>query len=153
MTKKHTIELSQEQRQELEALVRKGSAPARKIQHAQVLLKSENGTHGPNWSDEQIQEAFGVSVATIWRIRRRFLDEGLSHAIERRQQPERPYKRKLLGEQEAQLIALTCAPAPEGFRRWSLRLLANKLVDLGYVEHIDRKTVWNVLKKTNSSRG
>jgi hypothetical protein len=151
--KKHSIELSQEQRQELEDLVRKGSAPARKIQHAQVLLKSENGEQGPNWSDAQIQEAFGVSEPTIWRIRRRFLDQGLSDAIERRRQPERPYKRKLLGEQEAHLLALTCAPAPEGFRRWSLRLLANKLVDLGYVEHIDRKTVWNVLKKTNSSPG
>ena len=146
---KHTIELSQEQRQELEDIVRKGSSPARKIQHAQVLLKSENAEQGPSWSDEQIRAAFGVSVATIWRIRRRFLDQGLSDAIERRRQPERPYKRKLLGEQEAFLMALTCTPAPEGFQRWSLRLLANKLIDLGTVQQIDRKTVWKVLKKTN----
>ena|SRR2546421_8185983 len=151
--KKNSIELSQEQRQGLEQLVSKGKASARKIKHAEVLLKIESSEHGSNWSDEQVKTAFGVGETTIWRIRRRFLDQGLEDALNRRRQPERPEKRKLDGEQEAHLIALTCSPAPEGYQRWTMRLLADKLVELGYCEQIDHKTVWVALKKTNSSRG
>lgn len=149
----HTIELSKEQREELEELVNKGTAPARKIKHAQVLLKSESSTNGRKWSDAQIQAAFDVSPATIWRIRKRFVEQGLQDALHRRPQPERPEKRKLDGEREAHLIALTCSPAPEGQKRWTMRLLADRFVKLGYVEQIDQKTVWTALKKTNSSRG
>jgi transposase len=117
------------------------------------LLKIDESEQGSNWSDKQVKEAFGVGEATIWRIRRRFGDQGLEDALNRRPQPERPEKRKITGEQEAHLIAMTCSPAPQGYQRWTLRLLADKLVELGYVEQIDRKTVWVALKKTNSNPG
>ncbi len=134
-------------------MIKKGVASARKIQHAHVLLKIDSGAYGPNWSDKQAQEAFGASIATIWRMRRRFLEQGLDGALSRRPQPERPEKRKIDGEKEAHLIALTCSQPPEGQKRWSLRLLANKMVELGYVEEISHDTVWVALKKMNSSRG
>jgi len=151
--KKNSIVLSKEQRQALEQLVSKGAAPARKIKHAEALLKIDESEHGPNWSDRQVKEAFGMGEATIWRLRRRFLGQGLENALNRRLQPERPEKRKVDGEQEAHLIALTCSPVPEGYQRWTMRLLADKLIELGYFEQIDHKTVWVALKKTNSSRG
>lgn len=150
---KNSIELTKEQREELEAVIKKGQAPARKMQHAQVLLKIDSGEEGANWSDKQLQEAFGVSAATVWRIRRRFLEQGLDEALNRHPQPERPEKRKVDGEQEAHLIALACSPAPEGYKRWSMRLLSDKLVKLGYYEEISHKTVWIALKKMNSSHG
>jgi transposase len=150
---KNSIELTEEQRKQLEEAISKGKATARKIKHAQVLLKIDSGKDGPNWSDGQVREAFGVSPATIWRIRRRFLETGLDDALNRRPQPDRPQKRKLDGEQEAHLIALTCSQAPEGHQRWTMRLLADKIVQLGYVEQVSHKTVWMALKKMNSSLG
>src|SRR5579883_2784492 len=110
---KHSIELSEEQRERLEHVIKAGQVPARQIMHAHVLLKADSGPKGPNWSDERIHEAFGVSAATIWRIRCRFEESGLEDALLRRVQPERPEKRKIAGEQEAHLIALTCSPAPK----------------------------------------
>ena len=151
--KKNSIELSKEQRENLEHLVSKGKVSARMIRHAEVLLKIDSSKEGPKWSDTQVREAFGAGETTIWRIRRRFLEHGLEDALKRRQQPERPEKRKLDGEHEAHLVALTCSPAPEGYKRWTMRLLADKLVELGYFETIDQKTVWVALKKTNSNRG
>src|SRR5438067_332519 len=99
---KHSIHLTAEQRQALEALTSKGQAAARTIAHAHILLKSDEET----WTDAQISQAFGVSEATIWRVRRRFLEHGLDDALTRRPQPERPQKRKITGEQEAHLVAL-----------------------------------------------
>lgn len=151
--KKESIELTKEQRAELEEVIKKGTARARKIQHAHVLLKIDSSEAGSNWSDQQVKEAFEVSIPTIWRIRQRFLEQGLNHALNRRPQPERPEKRKIDGEQEAHLIAVTCSQAPEGYKRWSMRLLADKLVELGYFEEISHDTVWVALKKINSSHG
>ncbi len=150
---KHSIELSEEQRERLEHVIKAGQVPARQIMHAHVLLKADSGPKGPNWSDERIHEAFGVSAATIWRIRCRFEESGLEDALLRRVQPERPEKRKIAGEQEAHLIALTCSPAPKGHQRWTMRLLADHMVQLGYVDTVSHKTVWEVLKKTNSNPG
>lgn len=150
---KHSIELSEEQRERLEHVIKAGQVPARQIMHAHVLLKADSGPKGPNWSDERIHDAFGVSAATIWRIRCRFEESGLEDALLRRAQPERPEKRKIAGEQEAHLIALTCSPVPEGHQRWTMRLLADRMVQLGYVDAVSQKTVWEVLKKTNSSPG
>jgi transposase len=150
---KKSIELTKEQRAELEEVIKKGKAPVRKIQHAQVLLKIDRGEAGPQWSDQQVKEAFEVSIPTIWRLRQRFLEQGLHDALDRRPQPERPEKRKIDGEQEAHVIAITCSPAPEGYKRWSMRLLADKLVALGYFEEISHKTVWVALKKINSNHG
>jgi transposase len=151
--KKNTIELTKEQRANLEEVIKKGQGSARKIQHAHVLLKSDTGADGPGWPDEQIQEAFEVGRSTIQRIRRRFLEQGLSEALNRRPQPERPEKRKVYGEHEAHLIALCCSPAPDGYERWSMRLLADRVVELGYFEKIGPTTIWKVLKKMNSNPG
>ncbi len=151
--KKYGVKLNKEQRRQLEQLVSRGKAPARKIMHAHILLKADESQAGPHWSDEQIQQAFGVGAATIWRVRRQFVEQGLDQALTRRPQPARPEKRKLSGEVEAHLIALTCGEKPEGEGRWSLRLLANKLVVLHEVDEVSYETVRRLLKKTNSSRG
>ena len=147
--KKNSIELTQEQRSQLEEVVSKGTAKTRMIQHAQVLLKIDGGKDGPNWSDGQIKEAFGVSLSTILHIRKRFLEYGMNDALNRRQQPERPEKRRVTEEQEAQIIALACEPAPAGYSRWSIRLLTKRAIELEIVEDIGRETVRLLLKKMN----
>src|SRR5579885_629983 len=134
--KKHIIELSQEQRQVLEDLISHGKERARKIMHAHVLLKTDSGPWGPAWSDREIQEAFGVGEATIWRIRCRFVEQGLQEALNRCPQPERPEKRKIHGALEAHLMALACSEPPAGHNRWTMRLLADQMVALGYREQI-----------------
>lgn len=150
---KSIIKLSEEQRASLQQLVTAGTAPVRKVMHAHILLKTDSSEQGPKWSDEQIHEAFGVGMATIWRVRRRFVEEGLDQALSRRPQPERPEKRILDGEKEAHLIALTCGEKPEGEGEWSLRLLSERLVKLGHVQRVSHETVRQTLKKINSNRG
>lgn len=147
--KKYRVKLNAQQREQFERVVSSGKAPARKIMHAQILLKADEGEQGPGWSDEQIREALEVSVPTIERVRRRLVEQGVEEALNRRPQPARPEKRKLTGEVEAHLIALTCGQKPEGEGRWSLRLLANKLVVRGEVEQVSYETVRRTLKKTN----
>lgn len=151
--KKNSIELTQEQRLHLEEVISKGNAQARKIQHAHVLLKIDSGKDGPNWSDGQIKEAFEVSPATVWRIRRRFLEQGMDDALNRRLQPERPQKRKITGEQEAQITALACTEAPTGYSRWSIRLLTKRAIELEIVEDIGRETIRLTLKKMSLNLG
>jgi hypothetical protein len=144
---KNSISLLQEQRSQLEEVITSGSAAARKIQHAQVLLKIDSGKDGPSWSDGQIKEAFGVSPTTIWRIRQRFLEQGVDYAINRRPQPERPEKRKVTGDQEAQLIALACTESPRGHSHWTIRLLRKRVVELDIIEEVGRETIRLVLKR------
>jgi transposase len=144
---KNSIELTKEQREQLEEVVKSGSTEVRKILHAQVLLKIDSGKEGPNWSDERVREAYGVSPATIWRIRKRFLEQGMKDALNRRPQPERPEKRKVTGDQEAQLIALACTKAPLGHSQWSIRLLRKNVVELHIVEEVGRETIRLVLKR------
>lgn len=151
--KKKTIMLTAEQRQRLQHLISTGRASARLLQHAHILLKSDASEQGPKWSDQHIHEAFDVSLATIWRVRQRFLLQGLDEGLNRRPQPPRPQKRRLDGEQEAHLIALACGAKAEGEGGWSLRLLASRMVHLGYVEHLSADTVRRTLKKMNSSHG
>jgi len=151
--KQYRIELTKEQRDFLEEVVSKGKNAARKLQHAHILLKADTGVHGPSWSDQQIQEAYGVGKSTVLRTRKRFLEYGLEDALNRRPQPERPEKRKIYGEQEAHIIAMMCSPAPEGFQRWSMRLVAGRLVQIGEYTQIDHTTVWRALKKTKSNPG
>lgn len=147
--KKYSIQLTAEQRHALEELTSKGQAPARKMAHAHILLKSDEG----GWTDEQISQAFGVSEATIWRVRRRFVEGGLETALNRRPQPERPEKRKVMGEQEAHLVALVCSPPPAGYQRWSIRLVRKRVVELEIVEQVGRETIRQTLKKMNSNPG
>ena len=150
---KSIVKLDAEQRRTLEQQISSGQAPARKLMHARILLKADSGEDGPNWPDRRISEALEVSVPTIWRMRRRFVEGGLDEALNRRPQPERPSKRIFDGEKEAHLIALTCGEKPEGEGRWSLRLLAERLVQVGEVDAVSHETVRQVLKKTSSSRG
>jgi transposase len=147
--KKNSIVLTAEQRRELEALISAGQAPARKITHARILLKADCGPQGPRWSGRQIHEALDVGETTVRRVRHSFAQGGLEAALNRSPQPARPEKRKLDGEQEAHLVALMCSQPPDGYERWSMRLVADKLVELELVESVSHETVRQVLKKTN----
>ena len=150
--KKHHIRLSAQERNELEAILRKGRASAVRQRHARILLLADVDGPGGGRSDSQTAAAAHTSIATVERVRRVCVEHGLERALERKN-PEREYERKLDGKGEAQLIALCCGPAPEGHVRWTLRLLAGRLVELEVVEAICHETVRAVLKKTNSSRG
>src|SRR5689334_21184833 len=143
--KKYIVKLSQGQRQQLEDLISRGRAAARTLMHARVLLKTDQGEQGPGWPDERIAEALEVGLATIARIRQRFAEHGFDDALNRRPQPERPEKRKINGQHEAHLIALCCSKPPEGHERWTVRLLADRFVQLGYVDQVSHKTVWVTL--------
>lgn len=151
-SKKYLVELAEDERRELNELIRKGKAAARKIQHAQVLLKADQASDAPAWKDQQIAEAFSVSPRTVERVRRRFVEQGLEAAITHRR-PKRTKPRKLDGEAEARLIVMACSQAPDGRKRWTLKLLADKLVELDIVDHIVPETVRKTLKKTSSSLG
>jgi Homeodomain-like domain len=152
LNKKYRVELTTEQRQALEALIRKGNASAHAQTHARILLKADTSPDGPAWSDAAIAEAVSVSVPTVERVRRACVTAGLPSALYR-QKWTGPSRRKLDGAQEAQLIALACGDPPEGAERWTLLLLADKLVALGVVESIAPDTVRLILKKTNLSLG
>lgn len=152
MRKKYHVRLTPEQRQTLESLLRSGTAPARTQTHARILLKADCAEGEPGWSDDAIVSACDVSRPTIERVRRTFVTHGLNAAL-RRKRPDAPPRRKLDGAQEAQLIAVTCSAPPEGQERWTLALLADKLVELKVVDSIARETVRTTLKKMNSSRG
>ena len=152
MHKKYHVRLTDDERAMLLATVSAGRASARLLTHARVLLKADEGEGGPAWGDEQIAQAFDVSLSTIGRLRRQAVDEGVEAALQRRAS-SRVYERKIDGNLEAHLIAVACTPAPEGRERWTVRLLADKLVELGHVEDISRETVRQALKKTSLSPG
>lgn len=151
MKKKYPVILSDTEREELKRLIAAGTAPARKLTHARILLKADQSPQGPGWVDEKIAEAVETSQPTVSRVRKQYFEEGLEEALNRRP-PNRVYHRKLDGEQEARLLALACSEPPEGQARWSLRLLADKLVELEVVDEVSYQTVRRTLKKTNSSR-
>jgi hypothetical protein len=152
MRKRYRVHLTEAERDQLKQLLAAGTAPARQLTHARILLKADESPGGPGWVDAAIVEAVEVSQPTISRVRKQFVEEGLAAALHRRA-PRRVYTRKLDGAQEARLIALTCGEPPAGQARWTLRLLADKLVELEVVEAISHQTVRRVLKKTRSSRG
>jgi len=145
--KKYIVRLTEEESKGLRAVVSKGRASARKIGHARVLLKVD--ADGPNWTDEEAAEAFGIRANTVRDIRQRFVEGGLEAALERKRRTEPPRPRKLDGADEARLIALACGEPPEGRARWTLRLLAGKMVELAIVEGISHETVRRTLKKTS----
>lgn len=152
MHQNYAVILTEGERAHLEQLIAAGTAPARKLAHARVLLKADKGPGGPGWVDARIADAVEISQPTISRIRQQFVEAGLEAALNRRA-PRRVYARKLDGEQEARLIALACGEPPAGHARWTLRLLADKLVELEVVATVSHETVHRVLKKTNSSLG
>ena len=147
MPKKYRVTLTGEEREELERLLSRGKADVRCLKHAQILLKADEADGGPGWSDERIAEAFHAGVATVERLRQRFVEEGLQAALRPYRTGTRTYERKLDGAQEAQLIALACQAPPEGRARWTLRLLAQHMVELAYVDTLSYETVRQTLKK------
>jgi transposase len=149
MNKKYIVRLETEEREVLKALVNKGKA-AYSIKHAHILLLVDVG--GPGWSDEKTAEALHCHEVTVGNVRRRFVEQGLEAALCRKQQDRSSRARILDGEAEARLLALACGPVPEGRSKWTLSLLADKLVELEVVEAVSRETVRRTLKKTNSSR-
>ncbi len=150
--KKYIVALSPEERESLESLTTTGKASAYKLNHARILLKADINQEGGGWRDQAISDALDISVSTIERIRQQFVEQSLETALSR-QTPIRTKPRLLDGEQEAHLIALACAEAPEGQGKWTMRLLADQLVELGHVESISHETVRQTLKKTNLSPG
>jgi transposase len=152
MKKKYLVTLTGEERRSLRDLTTAGKASAFRQAHARILLKADQAEGGPAWPDERIAEALDVGLATVARVRQRFVEEGFEAALSRKpQQSHRP--RKLDGRAEARLIALACSAPPEGRKEWTMRLLADRLVELQFVESVSDETVRRVLKKTNSSRG
>lgn len=152
MEGKYVVRLSAEERESLEALVKTGKGAADKRLRAQILLKADVGEGGPGWADTRIADAFEVGPSTVHRLRQRLVEEGLDTALMRR--PSRQLRpRKLDGAKEARLIAVACAKAPEGHARWTMQLLADRLVELEVVERISDETVRRTLKKTYSSPG
>ena len=152
MALKYTVTLTKEERESLEQLLAKGKAAARKLTRARILLKVDAGAFGPAWSEDEIVDALDVSASTVYRVRERFVTEGFEAALEHKT-PNRVYERRLDGKAEARLVQLACSTAPKGHTRWTLRLLADRMVELGYVERVSRQTIHETLKKTSSSRG
>lgn len=150
MQKKYVVRLTMAERTSLEAMVKKGKVAAYKIKHANILLAAD--VTGPAWPDRQIAEALSCHPRSVENVRRRLVLEGLDAALERKKQvrPSRP--RTLDGQGEAKLIALACSSPPEGRDRWTLKLLADALVELEVVEAISDQTVRRTLKKTNCVR-
>jgi hypothetical protein len=148
--KKYIVRLDDDERGRLQRLVRAGKAAAYKIRHANMLLMAD--ADGPGWADERIAEGLGVSVGQIEHLRKRFVEQGIAACLERKQQERPSIEPKFDGEKEAKLLALACGKAPEGRERWSLRLLADKAVELRIVESTSHETVRQVLQKTRSSR-
>jgi transposase len=144
--KKYLVELTSEERSGLQMMVTKGKAAAYKIKHAHILLNADQGPEGPGWKDAEIAKTFHCHVTTVENVRRRLLEHGLGAAIERAK--HKAYKpRKLDGRAEAQLVAMACSETPAGRNKWTLRLLADRMVELNIVDSISYGTVRNVLKK------
>jgi len=151
-TKRYLVTLTADEREQLEVLVRAGRRSARTITRARILLKADQADGGPAWEDGRIAEAFGCGHRTVERVRERCVTAGLDAALHHKPQ-ERPSRQPVLdGAAEAKLIALACATAPDGRRAWTLRLLADRLVELEVVPSVSPETVRRVLKKTRSSR-
>lgn len=146
--KKYKVTLSREEVEELSSITTKGKRAARVLKSALILLNVDEGEHGPGKTDEEVAGVLQVTVQTIENIRKRFVLDGFETALYGRPR-QRSYDRKMDGDAEAHLIALSCSKPPKGFSRWSLRLLADKMVELNYVEAVSHETVRQVLKKTN----
>ena len=145
--KKYIVKLSEEERKVLKEVTRKGKNPAYKIRHAYILLQSDSKTQ--NTSDENIAKNLECHLNTVKEVRRRYVEQGLDSALERKPQETPSRSKKLDGRQEAQLITLSCSKPPKGRERWTLQLLADEMVTLAIVDDISAETVRTTLKKTN----
>lgn len=150
--KKYKITLTQEERKELDIIINKGHASARKRIHAQILLRADEAKGQDGWKDIDVAEAYGISLRTVERIRERFVTEGFMVALQpKAEQKKRAHK--FDGDTEAKLIMLACGKPPEGRARWTLQLLADSMVELKYMKSISSQAVHNALKKMNLSLG
>ena len=151
MSPRYRVTLTKQERDDLEALTKRGKTHARRFIHARALLLCDAGPDGPAWSVADAAEALGVTSRTIEHLKRRFVQEGLEAALERKAREKPPREVIFDGAFEARLIALACSDAPEGFHRWTVRLLADKAVELRLAPSVSHMTVQRVLKKTNLS--
>jgi transposase len=151
--KKYIVCLTLEEREALLKLITSGRGPARMFTRGRILLKADQSDNGPGWPDEKISEAFDVTIQTIERIRKQFVEEGFDAVLSRRKYKQKVSRKKIDGDVEARLIALSCSEPPEGRARWTLRLLADSIIELGYLESISHEAVRQTLKKTNLNRG
>lgn len=149
MAKRYLVKLDTLERNELSQLVKREKVAAKKRTHAQVLLLADCGRHGPAWTDEAVANACQVTVRTVENIRKRLVLEGLEAALNRKPQVRLSRQRILDGEKEAKVVALCCGAKPAGHARWTLRLLADRIVELDIVESISHETVRQCLKKTS----
>ena len=152
MNTKYAVKLSEAERARLRMVIGHGTAPARQLTRARILLKANQGEGGPGWAAVAIAGAVDVHPATVARVRREYVTAGLDAALERKP-PDRVYPRRLDGAQEAHLVALACSAPPAGRERWTLRLLATELVRLEVVETVSYETVRRTLEQTRSSPG
>jgi transposase len=148
LAKKYIVRLTEDERSYLKSLIHKGKVAAYKRIHAEILLKADISDLGEKWTDRQISAAFGVSIRTVERVRERLVQQGLESALNR---AESTRVRNLIidGDNEARLIALACGDAPNGRSRWTLRLLGQHMVELGYVDSVSYETIRRTLKKTS----
>ena len=151
MSPRYRVTLTREERIELEAITRRGKTHARKFIHARALLLCDAGAEGPAWNVADVATALGVSSRAIEHLKKRFVEDGLEAALERKAREKPPREVRFDGAFEARLIALACSGAPEGRRRWTVRLLADKAVELKFADSVSHMTVQRVLKKTNLS--
>lgn len=152
MPKKYIIDLTEAEQQSLKKLTTTGKHAAYKINHARILLLADVNQPDGDWSDEAISKALGISISTIERVRLRCVESGIDAALSHRQGRGRKL-RCLDGEKEAHLLAIACSQAPQGRERWTLRMLADKMVELNHVESLSHETVRQTLKKTKSNLG
>jgi poly-gamma-glutamate capsule biosynthesis protein CapA/YwtB (metallophosphatase superfamily) len=150
--KKYVVRLSAQERERLETMVRAGKTSAQILTRARILLKADASDAGEAWSDSAIAAALDTSVNNVARTRQQLVEEGFEATLKRKYNPNSARPRIFDGEREAKLIALACSPAPEGFARWSLRLLEEKVVELNIVDKASDNTIGRTLKKTFSSR-
>ena len=149
---RYTIKLTKSEVEELMSVINKGSHTSQAFRTAYILLNCDEGRYSEKVTNEQISKVLKVGMRTIDRVKKKFIDEGLDASLERRP-TQRIYEGKIDGDSEAKLVTLCCSEPPKGFAKWSLRLLADKMVELKYVESISHVTVRSVLKKTNLNLG
>ena len=151
MSPRYRVTLTQEERKELETMTHRGKTHARRFIHARALLLCDAGADGPAWNVAGVATALGVTSRAIEHLRKRFVEEGLEAALERKPRENPPREVIFDGAFEARLVALACSDVPEGHRRWTVRLLADKVVELKLAKSVSHMTVQRVLKKTNLS--
>jgi Homeodomain-like domain len=150
--KKYVVRLGDEERERLEALLRKGKSPAQLLTKARILLKADVADGGEGWSDSRIVSALSTSASMVYRVRRQLVEDGFEAVLSRKQRATPAIARIFDGEKEAKLIALACSQPPKGRVRWTLRLLEEKVVELAIVDRASDSTIGRTLKKTRSNR-